>query len=91
MRHFGHQKAVLWGDPMQWTGISRNALTHDTPALSSLPPAPPPHGLPKTLEELLALRRQVDTLRAAQEEATQQAELLRDENTGQVWGVCVCS
>jgi hypothetical protein len=37
----------------------------------------------QTLEELLSLRRQVDTLRTSHEEAQQQAELLKEETTGE--------
>jgi hypothetical protein len=43
----------------------------------------------QTLEELLSLRRQVDTLKTSHEEAQQQAELLKEETTGETgdgWG-----
>jgi hypothetical protein len=44
----------------------------------------------QTLEQLLSLRREVDALRAAQEEAAQAAELASDEAAGVCVCVCVC-
>jgi hypothetical protein len=48
------------------------------PTLVNTPPHPPL----QTLEELLSLRRQVDSLRSSQDEAQQQAELLKEETAG---------
>ncbi len=36
----------------------------------------------QTLEELLSLRRQVDTLKGSHDEAQQQADLLKEETAG---------
>jgi hypothetical protein len=52
---------------------------HDTPHTCQHWPPPPPL---QTLEELLSLRRQVDSLRSSQDEAQQQAELLKEETAG---------
>lgn len=40
------------------------------------------HVAVQTLEELLSLRRQVDTFKTSHEEAQQQAELLKEETAG---------